>query len=149
MINPVRHSKRLRTNLHPKILRRLGCKFASPMELHASDCVPSVHNLHFVTPASDVGRLEVASRSSRDRGKVPPRLLLPCDGVIFGGSWGDQSCIKLAPRVCVSLKSQAASVSRRLPRHPPPSAGLDHVSVDGQYKGIRDKRGKVGTKQKE
>lgn len=122
MINPVRHSKHLRTNLHPKFLRRLGCKFASPMEFHASDCVPSVRNLHFVTPASDAGRLEVAGRPSRDRGTVPPRLLLPCDGVIFGGSWGDQSCIKLAPRVCVSLESHGR-LGFRTSASPPTTVG--------------------------
>ena len=59
----------------------------------------------------------------------PSRLSLPCNGIIFRGSRGDQSCIKLAPRVCVSLRSKAVSVSGCLSAHPPPSAELDHVSV--------------------
>jgi len=88
MINLVRHSKHLRTNLHPKILRRLGCKFASPMELHASDCVPSVHNLHFVAPASDAGRPEVVGRPSRDRGKVPRDCCYPAM-VLFSAGHGE------------------------------------------------------------
>jgi len=67
----------------------------------------------------------------------------------MGGGQGDQSCIKLAPRVSVSLRGQDASVSRYLSVLPRPSAGLDRVSVGGKNKGIiRDKRGKVGTKQK-
>ena len=74
-----------------------------------SDCIPSVRNLRFATPS--VRRWEARGRAQAIPGhrEDPPKLLLPCDGVIFGGSWGDQSYIKLAPRVCVSLESQVAS----------------------------------------
>ena len=53
----------------------------------------------------------------------------------FSRVMGDQSCIKLAPHVCVSLQTKAVSVSRCLSPRPPPSAELDRVSVGRRYKG--------------
>ena len=148
MINLTRHPQHLRTNIHPKILRRLGSKFASPMGLYASDCIPSVHNLSFATPASDAGRKEgMRCRLSWARGDFP-RYRYPALALFSAGHGRSVVHQISAARLCLvtgpgrlrfkTSVSPPATVSRASPC-------FCWQIIQG---GCRDIRGKVGTKQK-